>query len=190
MKSFPTLSNLEESLVQYYACLSTRKFFFFLDPMKTGKISITTLLSSPILAELLTMEEPDLSDDELVSNWFSPLNFHRIYSLWLMSVYPFISSSFSSNPPLSPSSSFLPSFPSFLPSTVNYLELDRDEDGLLSQDELLSYAGYSYTQAFISRVFQEFHTFEGKMVRFDLPISFFIFIIISWSNYLGFQELS
>ena len=46
----------------------------------------------------------------------------------------------------------------------NYLEQDRDGDGLLSCDELLNYAGGSYTPTFITRIFQVFHTFQEKLV--------------------------
>ncbi|KAH7831794.1 putative protein phosphatase 2 regulatory subunit b gamma [Monocercomonoides exilis] len=124
-KSFPQLQRVDESVIQYYSVLGTRKFFFFLDPMRTQQISISSILASPILSEMLSMQEAEISEEDLVTNWFSPVNFHRIYE--------------------------------------NYLNLDIDGDGLLSLDELKRYARNSYAPVFISRVFQEFHTFQGKL---------------------------
>lgn len=42
-----------------------------------------------------------------------------------------------------------------------YLELDKDRDGMLSQEELQSYG--ALTHAFIQRVFECSHIFDGKM---------------------------
>ena len=48
-----------------------RKFFFFLDARRRGRIAIKEVLCSPILQELLDLRRPDLSPDDLRSNWFS-----------------------------------------------------------------------------------------------------------------------
>jgi serine/threonine-protein phosphatase 2A regulatory subunit B'' len=44
-----------------------------------------------------------------------------------------------------------------------YLELDVDHDGMLSKTELLRYGHGSFTQVFVDRVFEECHTYDGKM---------------------------
>jgi serine/threonine-protein phosphatase 2A regulatory subunit B'' len=59
-----------------------RKFFFFLDPKKTGKIYIKDMLCSPILAELYDLRQ-DKSMEELMQNWFSSQNAQRVYEAYL-----------------------------------------------------------------------------------------------------------
>lgn len=48
-----------------------------------------------------------------------------------------------------------------------YLELDIDHDGMLSKIELQRYGIGSFTEVFIDRVFQECHTYDGKMVKYN-----------------------
>jgi len=43
---------------------SVRKFFFFLDPKRTGKIQIKDMLTSPILAELYELRQPSMSIED------------------------------------------------------------------------------------------------------------------------------
>lgn len=50
---------------------SVRKFFFFLDPKRTGKIQIKDMLTSPILAELFELRSSQMTYEEQLSNWFS-----------------------------------------------------------------------------------------------------------------------
>ena len=45
---------------------AVRKFFFFLDPKKSGRIYIKDMLTSPILAELYELRQDKLSPDELL----------------------------------------------------------------------------------------------------------------------------
>ena len=40
------------SFFPFYVCTAVRKFFFFLDPSRTGRVKIKDLITSPILAEL------------------------------------------------------------------------------------------------------------------------------------------
>ena len=42
---------MDESFIDTYVATAVRKFFFFLDPKKTGRIYIKNLMSSPILSE-------------------------------------------------------------------------------------------------------------------------------------------
>jgi serine/threonine-protein phosphatase 2A regulatory subunit B'' len=48
-----------------------RKFFFFLDPKRTGRIYIKDMLTSPILAELYELRQERYSEEDLSQNWFS-----------------------------------------------------------------------------------------------------------------------
>lgn len=80
--TFTQLQNIPQAFQSYYAITAVRKFFFFLDPKKTGKIFIKDMLTSPILAELydLRQEKPL---DELLENWFSCQNAQRVYEAYL-----------------------------------------------------------------------------------------------------------
>ena len=49
---FAQLQNQQENFYAYYVITAVRKFFFFLDPKRTGRIYIKDILTSPILAEL------------------------------------------------------------------------------------------------------------------------------------------
>lgn len=69
-----------------YTAAATRCFFFFLDPQKLGRVSVDTLVSSPITDALLevtlTAEEDALSEAELKelgNNWFSPDCVRRVF---------------------------------------------------------------------------------------------------------------
>ena len=50
---------------------ATRKFFFFLDPKRTGRIYIKDMLTSTILAELYELRQERYSEEDLSQNWFS-----------------------------------------------------------------------------------------------------------------------
>ena len=48
-------AGLLEAFVHFYVVTAVRKFFFFLDPRRRGRIAIKDLLLSPILQELLDL---------------------------------------------------------------------------------------------------------------------------------------
>lgn len=47
------LNGLEKSFYSFYVCTAVRKFFFFLDPMRTGRIKIQDILACSFLDDLL-----------------------------------------------------------------------------------------------------------------------------------------
>lgn len=51
--SLTQLDGLEKSFHSFYVCTAVRKFFFFLDPLRTGKLRIKDILKSNFLDELL-----------------------------------------------------------------------------------------------------------------------------------------
>lgn len=51
--SLTQLDGLEKSFHSFYVCTAVRKFFFFLDPLRTGRIRIKDILKSNFLDELL-----------------------------------------------------------------------------------------------------------------------------------------
>ncbi|KAE8289639.1 Serine/threonine-protein phosphatase 2A regulatory subunit B'' subunit gamma [Larimichthys crocea] len=79
--TLPQLDGLEKSFYSFYVCTAVRKFFFFLDPLRTGQ----------------------------------------------------------------------------------YLNLDKDHNGMLSKEELSRYGTATLTSVFLDRVFQECLTYDGEM---------------------------
>ena len=134
MPSLPSLSGLQENFYPFYVFTAVRKFFFFLDPRRTGKVRVVDVLESPILEELLELRDvisaqgadsradpppsitPDPSQGPSPRSWFSARNALRVYS--------------------------------------QYLDLDTDHNGMLSEGELCAYGMGTLTSVFIERVFQ------------------------------------
>lgn len=82
----PTLSQLDQldkSFHSFYVCTAVRKFFFFLDPMRTGKIKIQDVLACSFLDDLLELRDDDLPKDVQESNWFSAHSALRVYGQYL-----------------------------------------------------------------------------------------------------------
>ncbi|KAJ3159435.1 Serine/threonine-protein phosphatase 2A regulatory subunit B'' subunit gamma [Geranomyces michiganensis] len=77
------LQSLSPSFHKFYLCTASRKFSFFLDPMRRAKIKIQTILLSPILTELFELREPELPTDMERTNWFSSYSSLRVYGQFL-----------------------------------------------------------------------------------------------------------
>ena len=123
--TLPQLGKLDQTFFSFYVCTAVRKFFFFLDPMRTGKIKIQDILACSFLDDLLELRDEELSKECLNNNWFSATSALRVYG--------------------------------------DYLNLDKDHNGMLSKSELAHYGTGTMTQAFLDRVFQECLTYEGEM---------------------------
>lgn len=54
--TLPQLEGLERSFHSFYVCTAVRKFFFFLDPLRTGKIRIRDILACSFLDDLLEVK--------------------------------------------------------------------------------------------------------------------------------------
>ena len=54
--TLPQLEGLEKSFHSFYVCTAVRKFLFFLDPLKLGKVRIQDVLASGFLDELLEVK--------------------------------------------------------------------------------------------------------------------------------------
>lgn len=68
--TFAQLKNLQENFFPFYVITAVRKFFFFLDPKRTGRIYIKDMLTSPILAELYELRQEKVSPEEGAQNWY------------------------------------------------------------------------------------------------------------------------
>ncbi|CAH1791111.1 unnamed protein product [Owenia fusiformis] len=123
--TLPQLDGLEKSFYSFYVCTAVRKFFFFLDPLRTGKVKIQDILACSFLDDLLELRDEDLPKDVQESNWFSAPSALRVYG--------------------------------------QYLNLDKDHNGMLSKEELARYGTGTLTDVFLDRVFQECLTYDGEM---------------------------
>lgn len=81
LPSFPNLAGMSEALRPKYLVIALQKFFFFLDPKKTGRLAIKDVLVSSIFAELYDLRGQK-SPEELLNNWFSLQNVGRIAELF------------------------------------------------------------------------------------------------------------
>lgn len=79
----PQLRSLQQSFYPFYVFTAVRKFFFFLDPRRTGRIYIRDLLASPILAQLNEMRKIHLHPSQAEKNWFSTQSATRVYGAYL-----------------------------------------------------------------------------------------------------------
>ena len=77
IETLPQLDGLDKSFHSFYVCTAVRKFFFFLDPLRTGKIRILDILACSFLDDLLELRDQDLAKDAQDANWFSG----KIFSL-------------------------------------------------------------------------------------------------------------
>nr|CAB3265107.1 serine/threonine-protein phosphatase 2A regulatory subunit B'' subunit gamma [Phallusia mammillata] len=123
--TLPQLDGLERSFYSFYVCTGVRKFFFFLDPLRTGKIKILDILACGFLDDLLELRDEELSKEVQEANWFSAPSALRVYG--------------------------------------QYLNLDKDHNGMLSKEELSRYGTGTLTEIFLDRVFQECLTYDGEM---------------------------
>lgn len=83
MPTLPQLAVLDESLMPFYLCVAVRKFFFFLDPYRSGKIRITDILESTFLDSILELREDNLGERSIELNWFSSLNALKLYDFYV-----------------------------------------------------------------------------------------------------------
>lgn len=123
--TLPQLSGLEKTFYSFYVCTAVRKFFFFLDPLRAGRIKIQDILACGFLDDLLELRDEELSKELQESNWFSAPSALRVYG--------------------------------------QYLNLDKDRNGMLSKQELARYGTGTLTDVFLDRVFQVCLTYEGEM---------------------------
>lgn len=135
-----SLRSLDEGFRKFYVCAAVRRFMFFLDPRRLGRVRISTLLTSTALAELFQLRDAETGAGAPAAtqsaateerNWFSAARALRVYQ--------------------------------------QYLSLDRDRNGMLLPEELANYRNGALVMPFIERVFQECRTYGGQMVRRAAP---------------------
>ena len=83
IETLPQLDGLEKSFHSFYVCTAVRKFFFFLDPLRTGKIKIQDVLACSFLDDLLELRDQELPKELQEANWFSAPSALRVYRQYL-----------------------------------------------------------------------------------------------------------
>merc|ERR1719228_1519525 len=81
--TLPQLDGLERSFYSFYVCTAVRKFFFFLDSLRMGKIKIQDVLACSFLDDLLELRDHELLKDAQDANWFSAPSALRVYGQYL-----------------------------------------------------------------------------------------------------------
>ncbi|XP_065196264.1 serine/threonine-protein phosphatase 2A regulatory subunit B'' subunit gamma-like isoform X3 [Sycon ciliatum] len=81
--TLPQLNGLEDSFYSFFVCSAVRKFFFFLDPLRTGKVKVQDIMSCKFLDELLQLRDDKLTADQQRCNWFSAPHALRVYGQYL-----------------------------------------------------------------------------------------------------------
>lgn len=67
----PSLQSLDARFRPFYALIAVRKFFFFLDRHRVGRIAIHDILGSTALVEFNELVNDEMTEEEAMSNWFS-----------------------------------------------------------------------------------------------------------------------
>lgn len=144
--TLPQLDSLQEEFYPFYVFTAVRKFFFFLDPKRTGRLHIKELLSSSILPELYELrQEQPLASTEFENNWFSMQSALRVYGA--------------------------------------YLELDEDQNGMLSKKELSRFGSCMLTDVFIDRVFEEYQTYrDAETGENEMDYKTFLDFVLAMEN--------
>jgi serine/threonine-protein phosphatase 2A regulatory subunit B'' len=144
--TLPQLSSLQEEFYPFYVFTAVRKFFFFLDPKRTGRLHIRDLLTSSILPELYELrQEQPLGANEAENNWFSMTSALKVYGA--------------------------------------YLELDVDQNGMLSKKELSRFGSGMLTDVFIDRVFEEYQTYlDSETGEREMDYKTFLDFVLAMEN--------
>ena len=167
--AIPELTTLQENFYPFYVYTATRSFFFFLDPNRTGRISLRALVGSRVFAEWLRILPPGHPD-------LGPCG-------QKVAVDEGSSSQSPSPPPQVPGASVSPvsasaesedGAPANWFSAANalavysaYLSLDSDQNGMLSLAEVAAFGSWQYTRAFAARVFDECQTYATSVPDVD-----------------------
>ncbi|OQV16201.1 Serine/threonine-protein phosphatase 2A regulatory subunit B'' subunit gamma [Hypsibius exemplaris] len=76
-----SLAAMDPEYKKFYVCSVIRKFFFFLDPGRQGKIKITKMLGSSLMQELMDVRESGEKPEK--PNWFSLESSLDVYNDYL-----------------------------------------------------------------------------------------------------------
>lgn len=77
------LQSLSSGFVKQYCRIATRRFMFFNDTQRRGKVRISSLLVSDALADFNELHAAREDDPQLAKNWFSLASAQRVYKSYL-----------------------------------------------------------------------------------------------------------
>jgi len=83
LRNLPALQGCTKEFFPFYKVTAVRKFFFFLDPKRRGRVALRDVLASPILHEMLELRRTDLTSEEQQHNWFALEYAEMLYSDYL-----------------------------------------------------------------------------------------------------------
>ncbi|KAJ3207422.1 Serine/threonine-protein phosphatase 2A regulatory subunit B'' subunit gamma [Clydaea vesicula] len=146
LMAFMNLPNITISFKKFYQCTAVRKFMFFLDSMKLGKIPIINIILSPILTELFELRESEPLEGFEKRNWFSAYSSQRVYG--------------------------------------QFLNLDTDQNGMLSREEIAEYNNGTITGIFFDRLFEECQTYKNEIT------SILEMAVIKKMVTMGYEEMN
>ncbi|XP_065160717.1 serine/threonine-protein phosphatase 2A regulatory subunit B'' subunit gamma-like [Atheta coriaria] len=81
--TLPQLEGLEKSFHSFYVCTAVRKFLFFLDTLRAGRVRILDVLACSFLDDLLELRVEEASKEIQEQNWFSARSALRVYGHYL-----------------------------------------------------------------------------------------------------------
>lgn len=185
LPDMPAAQSMDENFHAFYVFTASRRFMFFLDCKRRGRICLETLAASPLSLELHEMAELPAG----VGATPSP---------------PALVTKASSRPTTFPPTAQLPApLPPplaaswFYPDNAqrvysDYLELDVDHNGMLSKHEFLHFRGprgeTRLTDAFVDRVFEEIITYRTENPadsgKFDSEMDFktYLDVVLAFEN--------
>lgn len=200
----PQLGSLERDFFPYYVFTAVRKFIFFLDPMKKGKIRIRDILNSPILYEfnrLRQQPEGDALDAAALSLTSGASSSSSSSSSSSAAAAAAALGSGAEGLMLLRRSGGGKKPPDWFSSQsavqvyANYLNLDTDHNGMLSKKEFSRFNQGSLTSVFVDRLFQEYKMYPSKVrislwaVACVLCSSYFFFFLFFFPHFLSFCVL-
>jgi len=177
----PELAALQENFYPFYVFTAVRHLLFFLDPNRTGRVKLRDLVGSRAFGEWLKVLPPGHPDlgpaGELL-----PLEELQGASPDMRALLEALQQ----GPELSWFSSA-----NALRVYSAYLQLDRDQNGMLSPEELSGYCGGLYTPAFVQRVFEECHTYVSTSAEGSREIDYktYLDIVLASENRAALPSL-
>lgn len=124
-------NSMDESFYEFYACTAVAKFLFYLDQRRTNKLSIRLLVHSVVMDELQNLAQLQTYQDEyLDTEYLSKIESNWFHYENVLNVYH------------------------------SFLQLDADQNGLLSLREMEHFRGFSlhpmqFSKTAIRRIAEE-----------------------------------
>eukprot|EP01116_Phalansterium_solitarium_P021930 TRINITY_DN7041_c0_g1_i1.p1 TRINITY_DN7041_c0_g1~~TRINITY_DN7041_c0_g1_i1.p1 ORF type:complete len:452 (+),score=181.34 TRINITY_DN7041_c0_g1_i1:103-1458(+) len=83
MPTLATVQHMSPSLLPYYLIHAVRRYFFFLDPNRRGKISIQETATSHVMDQMMELLPNSSAGGDVNRNWFSMSYFQDIYNQFI-----------------------------------------------------------------------------------------------------------